>query len=206
MQQIARWNRRGRSTLFALFLLQAAAALGAETAVNEYEERYRRLNGIVEELAGAQATLQKRIGALSDEVRVVRDEQGRSGGQFVRHDDLRKALDALAEKIRELDRKREEDKKLILEELRKLAQAPPPESRPRRVREIEPEPQPASSGPLKGYEYVVKSGDTLAAILGAYQQSGVKVSQSQVLKANPGLHPDRLKVGQKLFIPEPSAP
>ncbi len=52
----------------------------------------------------------------------------------------------------------------------------------------------------------MKSGDTLAAILAAYQQSGVKVSQSQVIKANAGLNPDRLKVGQKLFIPEPSAP
>jgi len=192
--------------LFALALLPAAAALGAEPTTNEYDERYRRLNGIVEELAGAQATLQKRIGTLSDEVRVVRDEQGRSTGQFVRHDDLRKALDALAEKVRELDRKREEDKKLILDELRKLAQTPLTESRPRRVREPDPEPPPAASGPLKGYEYVVKSGDTLAAILAAYQQSGVKVSQSQVIKANPGLNPDRLKVGQKLFIPEPSAP
>jgi len=38
---------------------------------------------------------------------------------------------------------------------------------------------------VKGYEYIVKSGDTIAAIVAAYQQSGVKVTVNQVLKANP---------------------
>ena len=206
MQQKSRWNRRWQSVVFALFLMQTASALAADPLALEWEERYRRLNGMVEELLGAQATLQKRIGALSDEVRVARDEQGRSDTRFVRHDDLRKALDVLAEKIRELDRKREEDKKLILDELRKLAQNPPTDTSARRVRRPEPEPTPAPEAPVKGYEYVVKSGDTLAAILAAYQQSGVRATQAQVVKANPGLHPDRLSVGQKIFIPDPSAP
>jgi len=206
MQQNSRWNRRWQSVAFALFLIQGASALAADALALEWEERFRRLNGMVEELLGAQATLQKRIGTLSDEVRVARDEQGRSDTRFVRHDDLRKALDALAEKIRELDRKREEDKKLILDELRKLAQNPLPDTSSRRVRRPEPEPTPTPATVLKGREHIVKSGETLAAILAAYQQDGVRVTQAQVVKANPGLHPDRLSVGQKLFIPDPSAP
>jgi len=206
MQRNSRWNRRWQSLVFALFLIQTASALAADALALEWEERFRRLNGMVEELLGAQASLQKRIGTLSDEVRVARDEQGRSDTRFVRHDDLRKALDALAEKIRELDRKREEDKKLILDELRKLAQTPLPETSSRRVRRTEPEPTPAPATVLKGREHIVKSGETLAAILAAYQQDGVRVTQAQVVKANPGLHPDRLTVGQKLFIPDPSAP
>lgn len=205
MQQFSRWGRRLRGVAFALCLAQAAAAAAADDTAQEYEERYKRLNSMVEELLGAQATLQKRIGTLSDDLRTVRDEQGRSTSAFVRHDDLRPALDRLAEKIRELDQKREDDKKLILEEIRRLAQAPLPAPPPRRVREREPEPTPPAAGPLKGYEYVVKSGDTLAAIIAAYQQSGVKATQAQVMKANPGLNPNRLKVGQKVFIPDPSA-
>lgn len=206
MQRNSRWNRRWQSLVFALFLIQTASALAADALALEWEERFRRLNGMVEELLGAQASLQKRIGTLSDEVRVARDEQGRSDTRFVRQDDLRKALDALADKIRELDRKREEDKKLILDELRKLAQNPLPETSSRRVRRTEPEPTPAPATVLKGREHIVKSGETLAAILAAYQQDGVRVTQAQVVKANPGLHPDRLSVGQKLFIPDPSAP
>jgi LysM repeat protein len=184
------------------------SAIAADGPEQEYEERFRRLNSTVEEMLGSQATLQKRIGALSDELRAVRDEQGRSGSHYVRHDDLRKALDKLAEKIREIDQKREDDKKLILEEIRKLAQAPlpePPTRRPNKDKEREPEPLQPSTGPLKGYEYVVKSGDTLAAVIAAYQQSGVKVTQAQIQKANPGLNPNRLRVGQKVFIPDPTA-
>ena len=92
----------------------------------EYEERYKRLNAVVEELLASQATLQKRIAGLSDEIRALREEQGRNVNQYVRPEDLRKGLEKLAEKVREIDQKREDDRKLILEEIRKLASAPVP--------------------------------------------------------------------------------
>lgn len=178
-----------------------------DASAQEYEERYKRLNAVVEELLASQATLQKRIAGLSDEIRSLRDEQGRNANQYVRPEDLRKGLEKMAEKIREIDQKREEDRKLILEEIRKLASAPVPEPPARKTKpEKEPEPVPAQPATQKGYEYQVKSGDTVAAIVSAYQQSGVKVTLNQVLKANPGLNPNRLKVGQKIFIPDPAAP
>jgi LysM repeat protein len=206
MQQSSPWRRWLRNTAWALSLAFVTATDAADSTDQEYEERFRRLNTTVEDLLGAQATLQKRIGALSDELRTVRDEQERAPNRYVRHDDLRKALDRLAEKIRELDQKREDDKRLILDEIRKLAQAPLPEPPPRRAKDREPQPLAPAPGPMKGYEYVVKSGDTLVAIIAAYQQSGVKVTQAQVQKANPGLNPNRLGIGQKVFIPDPSAP
>lgn len=199
----ARW----RAWVMAGCLLPRLLVAAQDGNAQEYEERYKRLNAVVEELLASQATLQKRIAGLSDEIRALREEQGRNVNQYVRPEDLRKGLEKLAEKVREIDQKREDDRKLILEEIRKLASAPVPEPPARKPKpEKEPDPTPAPAGPQKGYEYQVKSGDTVAAIVTAYQQSGVKVTLSQVLKANPGLNPNRLKVGQKIFIPDPAAP
>jgi LysM repeat protein len=57
--------------------------------------------------------------------------------------------------------------------------------------------------PQKGYYHVVASGETLTMICAAYRDNGVKVTVSQIRKAN-GLTEDSvLKTGQKLFIPKP---
>ena len=52
-------------------------------------------------------------------------------------------------------------------------------------------------------EYVVQSGDTLDAIAQAYREKNIKVTVAQILNANPGLKPERMKVGQTIFIPAP---
>ena len=57
--------------------------------------------------------------------------------------------------------------------------------------------------PQSGYDYTVQKGDTLLAIAKAYREQGVKVSTDEILKANPGLDPKTMKVGQKIFIPAP---
>jgi len=170
----------------------------------EVQERLQRLEGLVEDLLASQAALQKNLAALRDELHTVREESRRAGDRlgerFVAHEDLRK----LAEALREVDRKREEDKRLILEEIKKLAAAPvtpPPRATPRPA-PSEKEAPPA--GPLKGYTYKVKPGDTLSAIVQAYNQSGVKVTVDDVLKANPKLKPNRLMVDQEIFIPDPN--
>lgn len=51
--------------------------------------------------------------------------------------------------------------------------------------------------PSGGIEYTVKSGDTLGKII---SRNGSK--QDWVLYANPGLDPDKIHVGQKLFVPQ----
>jgi len=56
-----------------------------------------------------------------------------------------------------------------------------------------------------GYDYEVKSGDTVGGIARKYQKQGVKVTVSQILKANPGLNPNALYVGKKIFIPDANA-
>jgi LysM repeat protein len=57
--------------------------------------------------------------------------------------------------------------------------------------------------PQKGYYHVVESGETLSMICQAYRDNGVKVSLSQVRKANGLTSKSVLKVGQKIFIPKP---
>ena len=67
----------------------------------------------------------------------------------------------------------------------------------------DPDPEPAPR-PQKGYYHVVESGETLTMICAAYRDQGVKVSISQVRKANGMTSKSTLKVGQKLFIPKPT--
>jgi beta-lactamase regulating signal transducer with metallopeptidase domain/LysM repeat protein len=55
----------------------------------------------------------------------------------------------------------------------------------------------------KGFEYVIQKGDTLSIIAQAYKEKNIKVSNDDILKANPGLKAEKLKVGQKIFIPAP---
>jgi len=55
----------------------------------------------------------------------------------------------------------------------------------------------------KGYYHVVQSGETLTMICSAYRQNGIKVTVTQIRKANGLTSTSILRVGQKLFIPKP---
>jgi hypothetical protein len=66
----------------------------------------------------------------------------------------------------------------------------------------ETSPQPK---PQKGYYHVVADGETLTLICEAYRDNGVKVTVSEIRKANGLTEKSVLKPGQKLFIPKPGA-
>ena len=69
---------------------------------------------------------------------------------------------------------------------------------------LTPPPDPAPPPkPQKGYYHTVESGETLTMICEAYREQGVKVSLSAVRKANGLSSSSVLKVGQRLFIPQP---
>ena len=57
--------------------------------------------------------------------------------------------------------------------------------------------------PEKGIEYVIKSNDTLSGIVTACRARELKVTQKLMREANPDVNWDRLRVGQKIFIPIP---
>lgn len=162
------------------------------------EERLKKLEGEIENLVEGQAALGKRITKLAEELQRLHDKVSSANGSVASAEDLRR----LAEKLQEVDRKRENDKETILntlEALKKLERTPP--RPPRETTPVEPPPAPRPDE--KGYEYTIQSGDTLSVIVEAYRQQGVKTSVSEITKANPGLNPNRLIPNKKIFIPAP---
>ena len=147
--------------------------------------------------------------ALEIEVRTLRTANETLKRENVLKFASNKSIDELAAKIMELDKNRLNDLDVtnkqidaILTTVKKLAAAPP--STPRHNGSTDPAPT-----NFKAREHVVQSGEFLSTILEAYNAAfkaeglSGRVTQSQVLKANPGLDPNRLLVRQKLLIPLP---
>ncbi len=56
--------------------------------------------------------------------------------------------------------------------------------------------------PAPSYRYVLNRGDSLQDVADAVRAAhGVDLTTEDILKANPGLTPDRLKIGQVIFVP-----
>ena len=182
-----------------------------ESSVAEQEEKIKRLSSDVETLLAANADLQKKISALSDELGRIHDSQSKapndSGLDSIR-DDLRK----LAEKIQEVDRKRIADKEVVvdkLEEIERIIKKGISSSSPKSGTRVKETTAPATSEkPTNVAEYEIREGDVLSKILSQvnaqFKSEGKKtITQKQLLDANPGLNPDKLRVGQKILIPLP---
>lgn len=185
-----------QSPLFAQDSNTAAAIAQRQEA----EEKYKRMSADVESVLAANMALQKKVSALENELIKLREDQSRRAEDNSTTEGLKK----LAEKIQEVDRKRESDKDLILAEIKtigKTLSAPAPRQKPTVSTE-------AHAGPEKGFPYVIQSGDTLLAILTDYnaefKSKGMKtVTMNQVINANPSVNWNRLKIGQKIVIPAP---
>jgi LysM repeat protein len=173
----------------------------AHAQVAAIQQQIDQINGRLQDLLEAQATQAKHIEALEKEIGGLHDQLNQPG-TTANPDDLKK----LAEQVREIDKKRQEDRELILKEIEKLGKtsgSPGHKSTPT-ITTNSATGSPTASGKESGYEYKVAAGDTLSIIAKAYRDQGIKVTTDQILKANPGLNPNSLKVGQKIFIPVPA--
>ena len=153
------------------------------------------MSGHIEDLLAAKAEQDKRIAVLVREVEGLREQMAKPMGNYASAEDVRK----LAEVVKEVDRKRMDDAERThaeLLKLRKVLEAPLAPSR-RSSSTRSPKDNavtPTSATPQTGFEYVIKSGDTLDAIVLAYKAKNIKVTVAQILNANPGLKPERLQI------------
>jgi len=184
--------------LLTVFLAAPMLLRGQDAAT---EEQLNKLRGELSALQTSNVDLQKRLADVMKELQDVREQAAKPTGNYASVDDLKQ----LAEKVREVDRKRAEDRELILDEIKKLGKAMGAGGG-RTVKRQDDLPKGNTEPPAvsdKGYEYVIQSGDTLSTVVAEYRKQGVKVTVDQVLRANPTLKPESLKVGQKVFIPAP---
>ncbi|MGA2030316.1 MAG: LysM peptidoglycan-binding domain-containing protein [Verrucomicrobiota bacterium] len=184
-----------------IFVFTASLARAQDDAT---QQQIDKLSGQIQDLLAAQDAQNKRMDALEKEIGDLQDKLNQpDANSFASADDLKK----LAEQVQAIDKKRQEDNDLILKELEKLEKVDGSSASSHK-------PQPiilpatdnstaSTSGPQKGYDYTIATGDTLSAIAKAYRAQGIKVTTEQILKANSGLDPKNMKVGQKIFIPAP---
>jgi hypothetical protein len=183
----------------------AAAAIAAR---QDAEERYTRLAADLQAVQSDNEALHAKITAMEQEIQTLRDAQAHSADNSGIQDEFK----GLAEKIQEVDKKRQEDKDAISEEIHKsigelektLGGAPTSGHASGPKSAVVPEPTASD----KGYLYTIKDGDTLGAIVGAYNEDfkskGLKkITLKQAKEANPNVDWARLRVGQKIIIPRP---
>ncbi|MBL9174047.1 MAG: LysM peptidoglycan-binding domain-containing protein [Verrucomicrobiales bacterium] len=214
---------------FAAFLLLAATLFSpcSGRAESADAEDVRRLNGTVEALGEGQESLRKQIQSLKDQLEKVRAENAQLRQELAGNRDMvtREQLNQVVEQLREVDRKRAADAEYVKTQLADIARdvnkslatavrdpvKDSPKSRgatrtqdPKSVSDAATPPAPEVKLPDYMYEHVVKPGETLGAIITAYnQEKGLKITTAHVMAANPGLKdPKRIRVGQKLNIPE----
>jgi len=191
-----------RFLLFASFLgttclLEPTSALaqGSSLDTRALREDCRRLQSQLADLLEAHNALKSELSKFRSEVRQLRAQTATKDSAAVTRADL----EGLAKSIREVDRKRIQDKDLILKEMQALLRSTPTGAKP-------PTAPPHSE---KGFDHTVEAGQTISAIIAAYntklKSQGVKkrITLKSVLDANPNLNPRTMRIGQSLFIPDP---
>lgn len=170
-----------------------AQAMEQEENQRVLDERLKRMTG---QLEGLQMENQ-RLGTEIENLRHQMESVGQNQSRL-----MQGQLEELAKRVRALDEARATDRQALLDEIsRKVADLI--NRRPAGggsssggTRTQTPTRRPAG-GAETGYEHTVQDGETLSAIAQAY---GVKSSAIQ--QANNISDPTKIRVGQKLFIPQ----
>ncbi len=181
-----------------------AAPIGAQARF--YAEQFRRLRGEIDELKGAHALQQQQTDKLKTQVKTLTDENQKLNRRLAGKFATAEEMEAMRAALKELDANRLQDRAIVqkaLADLGKLIQ----KVAQQKAAAVEPAPRVVARD-FKFNTHKVETGEFLSNIIvaynRAYKEDGLgTVTQSQVLKANPGLNPNRLLVGQKIKIPLP---
>ncbi|MDR3458356.1 MAG: LysM peptidoglycan-binding domain-containing protein [Verrucomicrobiae bacterium] len=188
-----------------LLLLATVSVAPAFAQENATQQQFDQLRGKLQDIVEAQDAQGKRIDELSKRINDLADKVNTPQ---VNNSASAEDLKALADTVKEIDKKRQSDRELILKEIDKLGRVAVGTSTPRTPRTPTPtqtEDPGTPATPQTGHYYIVKDGDYLSTIAKAYRDQGVKVTVNQILKANPGLDANKLYTGKKIFIPDPNA-
>jgi len=185
------------SFLVTVCLLETSPTMAKEPSLDAraIREDYRRLQSQLEDLLMAHNALKSELSKLRGEVRLLRAKTAAKDPSTATRADL----EGLAKSIREVDRKRVQDKELILKEMKALL-------RPGSSGVTTAKP---SSSSQKSFEHTVQKNETISAIIAAYntdlksQGAKKRITLKSVLDANPKLNPRTMRIGQILFIPDP---
>jgi LysM repeat protein len=182
----------------------------------EIVEELKRLVGEVADLREANTAqnrrmsqMQKEIDSLRETLRESHEKSVTKMGDFATREDLKKIMDNL----RDVDQRRESDKKVILEEFEKLGRtlSQPNDRSTSRKSQKEKEKEPEKElTPIEGtfLPYKVKDGQRLSDIVKEYngalkEQGRPSITIEQVKRANPKMNPNKILVGQELLLPVP---
>jgi LysM repeat protein len=192
-----------RKILFGLFIFAFTASLAvAQDAATQ--QLIDQINGRIQDINSVLDKQNKRLDALEKSVSDLSDKLNQpAANNSASAEDLKK----LAAKVQEIDRSRQEDNQKILDTLDKLGKAGGTTTASHRPSTVSTEnPTPTAGGKQNGYYYPVKKDDTLSAIAKAYSaELKTKITVEEILALNPGLDPNKMPVGKKIFIPDPNA-
>lgn len=191
----------------------------ADVARQELEDRLRRVERDLESVKEANDSLRKKLSSVDTvvtEVSRAAVERANSNNNLLKLTASKDELAQLERALKESEQRREADKKWFVEQLKELSKvmgaatsAPPP---------FTPTPTPKSSKskaaaspgvPDTGVFHLVEKNQTALEILKAYNDDqkakgrAGKLTLKQLETANPGADMNRLRAGQKLFIPIP---
>ena len=203
MKTISHW-------LFVLAFVASTAGV-ARAQDTATQQQIDKLSGQIQDLLDAQSLQDKHLSALEKKIADLQDKLNKpaAAAATASADDLKK----LATQVQELSKKQQADNDLILKELEKLGKGGSGSASSRHSSGgSETTSSSSSSNSVtgvssmqNGHEYTIGKGDTVDAIARAYRAQRIKVTTEQILAANPGLDPNKLIVGKKIFIPDPNA-
>jgi LysM repeat protein len=195
------------SFLILFAALAATPVFGQDTAT---QQQLDKLTGQIQDLNATLGKQDQTLAELRQEISELREKVNTPPvNDNASRDDLKK----LAKQVQDIDEKRVADSEMIKKQIEKLgkvvveaAAVPTHISKPSTPKPAADDPDTAAPAtPQNGYEYVVQKGDSLSAIAKAYRAKGVKVTTTQITKANPGLSAATLYSGKKIFIPDANA-
>ena len=187
------------SFFLAAAMLIWPAVMHAQDAATE--ERLNKLSAQIQDLIIAKDAQNKRIEDLASAIRDLQDQQGKPNPTYATQDDLK----MLAGKLEEVDSKRREDNEKLVSELKNISKAVTDLAKAPVITKpvVSSSGGGTSAGEKPHYEYTIRKGDTLSAVIAAYKEQGINVKLQDILDANPKLDPKNMSVGLKVIIPAP---